>query len=75
MDVQVIRVNRLLFSDCNCKQIASITFSSILKTDCNFLSLVHVAGVQWMFMLSVTWDKMNMYIIDMIYIELEVIIE
>lgn len=65
----------MLFSDCNCKQIAIIFFNSILKIYCNFLALVHVAGIQWMFMLSVTWDKMNMYIIDMIYIELEVIIE
>lgn len=75
-DVQVIRVNRLLFSDCNCKQIAIIFFNSILKIYCNFLALVHVAGIQWMFMFSVTWDEMNIYIIDMmIYIELEVIIE
>lgn len=45
------------------------------KTDGYFLSLVHVAGIQWMFMLSVTWDKMSMYIINMIHIELEVIFE
>lgn len=51
-----------------------MTFNSIVETDCNFiLFLVHVAGIKWMFMLSVTWD--NMDIINMIYIELEVIIE